>query len=89
MERLDHTNLDFEALSRQCSPFLQRLVGYVIENMHKDMEMFFKVNCRAVDDNEEVHKHRYWDMFKGKMKNECYRLSSFFLFRFLHKYSDY
>ena len=66
MERLDHTNLDFEELSRLCSPFVQRLVGYVVEYMHDEMETFFKDNCQAIDDDEEIHKHRYWDMFQGK-----------------------
>ena len=66
MERLDHTNLDFEELSRLCSPFVQRLVCFVVENMHNEMETFFKDNCQAIDDDEEIHKHRYWDMFQGK-----------------------
>ena len=34
--------------------------------MHDEMETFFKDNCQAIDDDEEIHKHRYWDMFQGK-----------------------
>lgn len=64
MERLDHTNLDFERLSEMCSPFVQDLVMYVIENMHQELEEFLKEHCRGVDDDEELHKHRYWDMFQ-------------------------
>ena len=64
MERLDHTNLDFERLAEMCSPFVQDLVMYVITNMHEELESFLKEHCRGVDDDEELHKHRYWDMFQ-------------------------
>ena len=66
MERLDHTNLDFERLSEPCSPFIQDLVVFVVTRMHDDLETFLKANCRAVDDDEDMHKHRYWDMFQGE-----------------------
>ena len=65
MDRIDHTNLDFEALAERCSPFVQDLVMYVITNMHEELEEFLKEHCRAIDDDEELHKHRYWDMFQG------------------------
>jgi hypothetical protein len=39
---------------------------YVIQNMHEELETFLKEHCRGVDDDEELHKHRYWDMFQGK-----------------------
>ena len=67
MERLDHTNIDFERLSELCSPFIQDLVVFVVTRMHDDLESFLKANCRAVDDDEELHKHRYWDMFQGEL----------------------
>ena len=75
MDRLDHTNLDFEQLAASCSPFVQDLVMYVITNMHEELEAFLKENCQGVDD-EDLHKHRYWDMFQGKthMFHCCNRL---------------
>ena len=54
MERLDHTNIDFERLSELCSPFIQDLVVFVVTRMHDDLESFLKANCRAVDDDEEA-----------------------------------
>ena len=31
----------------------------------EELEAFLKAHCRAVDADEELHKHRYWDMFQG------------------------
>jgi hypothetical protein len=64
MERLDHTNLDFEQLSLHCSKFIQDLVMFVMENMHNDMELFFKEHCLEVDADDETHSHKYYDLFK-------------------------
>ena len=66
MQRLDHTNIDFEELSKHCSPFLQELVAFVVQHMHQDMEAFFKEHCQSIDDDEDLHRHRYWDLFQGE-----------------------
>ena len=63
MERLDHTNLDFEQLALHCSKFIQDLVKFVLENMHNDMETFFKEHCLEVDPNDETHSHKYYQLF--------------------------
>jgi hypothetical protein len=47
MDRLDHTNLDFERLAELCSPFVQDLVMYVITNMHEELEAFLKEYCQG------------------------------------------
>ena len=75
MERLDHTNLDFERLSELCSPFVQDLVVFVVTHMHEELEAFLKANCQAVDEDEELHKHRYWDMFQGEHRNKPKQVS--------------
>jgi hypothetical protein len=64
MERLDHTNLDFEQLSLHCSKFIQDLVMFVLEHMHNDMETFFKEHCLEVDPKEETHSHKYYALFE-------------------------
>ena len=64
MERLDHSNLDFEQLSLHCSKFIQDLVMFVMENMHNEMEFFFKEHCRDVDSSDETHSHKYWALFQ-------------------------
>ena len=63
MERLDHTNLNFEQLALHCSKFIQDLVKFVLENMHNDMETFFKEHCLEVDPNDETHSHKYYELF--------------------------
>lgn len=63
MERLDHTNLDFEQLSLHCSKFIQDLVMFVMTHMHNDMEHFFKEHCKKVDPSDETHSHVYWELF--------------------------
>lgn len=37
---------------------------FVMENMHNDMESFFKEHCLEVDADDETHSHKYYELFK-------------------------